>query len=385
VIRVLIGEESGTFTIESKGGFRVEGESGVVLLRNNDPSRVSIRRQGTSTELHFEPQGTAAVAEGDVFITPFKSANLVYRGVAYPGRVRLHAPGSGTMCRVINVLPLETYLEGVVPHEMGDPGPDAFAALEAQAITARTYAMSKLATRKADAFDAFADVRDQVYRGRERTYQLATGAVRETRGIVLEYKGDLARTYYSATCGGHTSDIRKVWPQRESARYLEGIYDRGTEGGESFCASHYKYRWRFTFTGKELGEILRKTIPAELGVAPNRVGHLMDIGVSERSLSGRVKYLEIITSKESFTVEGDRIRWVLMTDPDEGTILPSTLFAIQKGMSNRRVSWVSFVGGGNGHGVGMCQNGAIQMARKGYSRDMILAHYYPGTKLKKEY
>jgi stage II sporulation protein D len=384
-IRVLLGEETGTFAVESKGGFRVESEGGAALMRSNDPSRVMVRRRENSVELRFEPQGTAAVAEGNVYITPYKSANLYYRGVAYPGRILVRADGAGPAARIVNVLPLETYLEGVLPHEMGNPGPDAFAALEAQAIAARTYAMSRIEMRKLESFDVYAGVRDQVYGGRDQMHKLVSGAVRETRGIVLTYKGELAWTYYCATCGGHTSDIRRVWPQREPARYLYGAYDRDPDENASFCRWVHNFRWQYSFSGKELGHILRKTIPAELGVDPERVGSLIDIGVSQRNPSGRVRYLEIMTTKGSFTVEGDRIRWVLMTDPDAGRILPSTMFDLRKEMRDQRLAFVSIVGGGNGHGVGMCQNGAIEMARAGYTHEMILAHYYQGTKTETKY
>lgn len=385
VIRVLLGEETGTFTVESRGGFRVESEGGAALMRSNDPSRIKIHRREGSVELRFEPQGTAAVAEGNVYITPYKSANLYYSGTAYPGRILVRADGVGPAAQVVNVLPLETYLEGVLPHEMGNPGPDAFSALEAQAVAARTYAMSRIETRKLESFDVYASVRDQVYGGRHNIDKLASGAVRETRGVVLTHKSELARTYYCATCGGHTSDIRRVWPQREPARYLYGAYDRDPDRNESFCRWVHNFRWRYSFSGKELGRILRRTIPAELGVDPANVGSLIDIGVSERNPSGRVRYLEIITTKGSFTVEGDRIRWVLMTDPEAGRILPSTMFTLHKDMRDQRLTFVSIVGGGNGHGVGMCQNGAIEMARVGYTYDMILEHYYPGTETEAKY
>ena len=384
VIRVLIGETSGTIEFSVSGAFRIDSAGGMALVRSDDPATISVRRDGTSTQIHLEPQGSAAVAEGDVYITPTGNARLRYDGIAWPGRMLVRgADGSASGLWVVNVVGLESYLEGVLPHEIGNPGPDAFSAMEAQAVTARTYAISRISDREGAPFDVYSGVRDQVYRGREKMSQLASSAVRETRGRVLVLKGQLARTYYSATCGGHTSDIRLMWPRREPARYLQGVYDRDDAG--SFCSWVYNFRWRFSFSGKELGEILRRTIPAEMGVDPERVGHLIDIGVSARGPSGRARYLEVVTTRGSFTIEGDRIRWVLMPDPEAGRILPSTLFNLHKEMNNQRVASVSIVGGGNGHGVGMCQNGAIGMAKRGYTRDMILSHYYPGTEISKRY
>jgi stage II sporulation protein D len=176
-----------------------------------------------------------------------------------------------------------------------------------------------------------------------------------------------------------------VWPQRESAPYLYGIRDRLSRHRDSFCSWTGKFRWRHTFSGKQLGVILRKTLPDELGIPGDEVGSLVDVSIKERSPSGRVRVLEITTTRGVFEVEGDRIRWVLALDPWQGKILQSTMFNIQKKMRHRRLSLITIRGGGNGHGVGMCQNGAIGMARKGYTYRMILEHYYPGTILAKRY
>jgi stage II sporulation protein D len=384
VVRVLIAERTGASEVVCTGGFRVESEGGVVLMRSDDPATIRITCSRRSLQLHFEPRGTAAVAEGNIYITPLKSADLSFGGIAYPGRFSIRVADGGAV-QLINVLPLETYLEGVLPHEIGNPGPEAFAALQAQAIAARTYAIQKTKQRKDESYDVSSDVGDQVYRGNERVYQLTASAVRETRGMVLDFEGELARTYYSATCGGHTSDIRRVWPRREPARYLRGTRDRSPRDREAFCEWTKKFRWRRSFSGKQLGVMLRNTIPAELGIPRERVGSLVDLRILERNPSGRVRRLEIVTTRGTFTVEGDRIRWALMGDWRRGVILPSTMFSLHKRMQNGKLAFVSITGGGNGHGVGMCQNGAIGMARKGYTYRMILSHYYPGTSLVKRY
>jgi stage II sporulation protein D len=176
-----------------------------------------------------------------------------------------------------------------------------------------------------------------------------------------------------------------VWPQREDAPYLHGGYDRTDREREAFCNGVRRFRWRYSFSGKELGRVLRKTIPAELDVSVDRVGSFVDIRVVESNPSGRVRRIEIETTRETFTVEGDRIRWVLMSDVDRSRILPSTLFKIDRTVRDGRAVFVNIHGGGNGHGVGMCQNGAIGMAKKGYSHRMILSHYYPGTALDSRY
>lgn len=374
-IRVLIAAATGSVTIGAASGARVSS-GGMGLLESDRATTLTVTRTGST--LQVRDGSTNVAAEDEVTIAPAGGALVVDR-TSYGGVLRVRATPSGI--QLINVLPLETYLEGVVPHEIGKPGPEAFAAIEAQAITARTYALARIETRAGEPYDVEAGVQDQVYRGRAGTDALATSAVRDTRGEVLRYRGKLATTYYSATCGGHTSDIRRVWPHRDPAPYLYGAYDRPAGGAGSYCSWVHNYRWRVSFTGRELGAVLRRTLPAELGVSPEQVGTFIDMEVTERSPSGRVRALAIRTTGGSYTVEGDRIRWVLKTDVDAGRILPSTMFALRSHASGGRVASVSIIGGGNGHGVGMCQNGAIGMARKGNSHRMILAHYYPGTEL----
>lgn len=380
-IRVLLAQAERDVRVVASDGFEVQAAGGVVVRRVDGGATIVITRNGETLQVEVTPPGAVAALDGELWLVPKGATTFAVAGTRYAGRIRVSAYGRWTMA--VNVLPLEDYLEGVVPHEIGDPGPDAYAAIQAQAITARTYALTRIELNAAEPFDVYGGIRDQVYRGVEKGNRLATDAVRKTRGTILTHKGRLVQTYYSATCGGHTSDIRRVWPHRESAPYLYGLYDR--DGRGSFCAWVHNFRWRYDFTGKELGAILRETIPDELGIPASRVGYLEDLRVAERSPSGRVRVLEIRTSGGTWRVSGDRIRWVLEPDPAAGRILNSTLFDLEIERRGGRVARVGIVGGGNGHGVGMCQNGAIGMARRGYSHRMILEHYYPGTVLEKRY
>jgi stage II sporulation protein D len=235
------------------------------------------------------------------------------------------------------------------------------------------------------AYDVEAGVMDQVYRGTEKKGRLASSAVHDTRGLVLSYRGTLCDAYYSATCGGHTNDIRQTWPDRPDAPFLHGSLDRAAGGATSFCADARNFRWAYSFSGRDLGETLRQTLPPLLKVRPEAIGSLHDLRIITRTRSGRVGRLEIRTSRGFFNVDGDKIRRALMLDVKKGRILPSTMFDLEKTMSGDLVASVNIVGGGNGHGVGMCQNGAIGMARRGYSYDMILQHYYPGVELRAGY
>ena len=317
-------------------------------------------------------------------IVPRQNSGLSYGSIPYEGVMKVTIDNSGGLS-LLNVLPLEAYLEGVLPYEIGNPGPDGYDALKSQAVAARTYAVGKMNQRASGPFDVYASVQDQVYRGQEGTTRVATAAVRDTRGRVLDYAGETASTYYSACCGGHTSDIRLVWPTREPKDYLHGITDRTRTEKTAFCLEYKYFRWRYSFTGREMGDVLRVTLPQEIGVSEDQVGAVKNMHVEERSASGRVIKLVIERTKDNFIIEGDRIRWVVMADVEKGRILPSVMFRLDKAMERDRIAFVSIAGGGNGHGVGMCQNGAIAMAKRGYTYRMILAHYYPGCTIEKMY
>ena len=379
-IRVLLAEGPGAHVVGVSAGAEVKSPEGIRLV--TVAGRGQIKITGTRPTINVESDHGVAAADGAVLIVPAKNSTITIAGRAYDGIVKATFGDKGLA--VLNVLPLDTYLESVLPYEIGDPGPDGYDALKSQAVAARTYAWSKMLERRTTYFDVHASVLDQVYGGTKGKTRSASAAVRDTRGRVLDYKGDPVRAYYCAACGGHTSDIRIVWPEKAPADYLTGVPDRDAVKSRAFCADYKRFRWRHSFTGKELGDILRQTLPAELGVSPESIGALENLTVVERSHSGRVVELRIETSRDDFLVYGDRIRWVLMTDPARGRILPSVLFRIEPIM-DRGLAFVSIVGGGNGHGVGMCQTGAIGMSKRGYNYEMILAHYYPGCTIVKRY
>jgi stage II sporulation protein D len=115
-----------------------------------------------------------------------------------------------------------------------------------------------------------------------------------------------------------------------------------------------------------------------LRVAGKRIGRLRDIRIASRSGKARVTKIEVVGSEGIVPIEGDRLRLAL----GEGGGLPSTLFGIEKREGEGgRIEVFEVFGGGFGHGVGMCQFGAIAMARNGADRDTILRHYYPGCRL----
>ena len=383
-IRVLLAEGRESVMISAGEGLIVSASGGITLLESPEKCALRISGGPSNIELMLEPPGNVAAAQEKVTITPRGAAALSFEDVTFAGSMSI-VIGADRKLMLVNTVPLETYLEGVLPHEMGDPGADGFDALKAQAVAARTYALERIEKHPAERFDVYAGVRDQVYQGLKGRNNHASVAVNDTRGMVAGNGESLVKAYYCGCCGGHTSDIRQVWPKREPADYLSGIPDRDEKSGRAFCRDNRYFRWRYSFTGKELGDMLRVTLPKTLGISSSDVGEVLDVRIEGRAPSGRVTAVVIQTTKNGFTVTGDEIRWVLMADPVKGRILPSIMFNFDKIMEQGRMAFLSIGGGGNGHGVGMCQSGAIAMSKKGYTYQMILKHYYPGCDVVRAY
>jgi stage II sporulation protein D len=301
---------------------------------------------------------------------------------AYRGTFEIRAGERGLT--VVNEIELEVYLRGVVPWEIGWQDPQRRTAVEAQAIAARTYACKRLGQYADLGFDVYADVSDQVYQGTTREDSIANAAIENTRGEVLLDGERLVEAYYCSTCGGHTARIESVWPKPAEA-YLKGRRDRASEGGSAFCATSNHFRWQEAWSGAELEELLQQTLPPELDVRPVApLGGLVDLAIDSHDETGRAHELVVEMTSGVYRVAGDRVRWVLR--PRDRSILRSTMFKldVQRDASGAIVRVIAR-GGGNGHGVGMCQVGALEMSRRGYDAPSILAHYYPGTRLRTLY
>jgi len=302
-------------------------------------------------------------------------------GNVYAGDALIERQADGRLA-LVNVVDLESYLRGVIPWEIGRPGRESMEAVKAQAIAARTYTVAHLGRREELGFDLWDNVADQVYRGMTGVSEVTDRAVTETRSEVLRYKGEIVQAYYCSTCGGHTSAIQDVWP-REAVPYLQGVRD-APEGEGSWCRESPHFRWTVAWSALELGEIVRAHLPAEVDprLSARQVGVLEGLEVLERDRSGRVRRLRVKTSTGSWEVVGDRIRWVLRPAHGRFDILRSTLFSLQEYRdAEGALIGVRVQGGGNGHGIGMCQSGALAMARAGRSSEKILQHYYPGTQV----
>jgi len=294
-----------------------------------------------------------------------ESGFAVWKGRRFRGTIELVPDGIGLA--VINRLALEDYLRGVLPEEIGSRDPRDRAALQAQAVAARSYAAARMGERR-PLYDVTATVSDQVYGGQSAERPATDDAVRDTRGLVLTWGDRIITAPYHAHGGEVTAAPIEVW-KRASEPYLQPVSDRTAAGG-CFCDASGNQGWERRFTFAELESLLRRH-GREAGVLT--VSDVRAVRVGSRGPSGRVTSLEIEMGMGRAIVRGNDIRSVLRQG---GAILPSTSFQLE-------VSGPLVVlrGVGNGHGVGMSQWGAIGRARAGQDARTILAAYYPGTRL----
>ena len=380
-VRVGLLVEQRQVEAHALGEVEVGAPAAGLLASLHGEAELSVRAWEQGLELRADGQSTVRTPETSIRLTGFgHGPRWRVKDNQYGGDL-LALRGDGGNVTLVNVVDLEEYLRGVVPWEIGRPGPEALEAVKAQAVAARTYTLAHMGQWEQLGFDMYDSVSDQVYRGLTGTADITDRSVSDTRGLVMRYQGQLILAYYSSTCGGHTSTIDEVWPKAR-VPYLIGQRD-AADGGPSWCADSPHYRWTTAWSARELGDVLRRSLPAELGRqwTPERIGRLRRLDVVERDGSGRVRRLAIVTDRTRVEVVGDRIRWVLVPKNERYSILRSTMFDVENVERDGVLVAVRLRGAGFGHGVGLCQSGALGMARAGYDARQILAHYYPGTQV----
>jgi stage II sporulation protein D len=299
-------------------------------------------------------------------------------GRAYRGVIEIFRDRTGNT--IVNRLPVETYLLGVVSTEMGRRAPTELEALRAQAVVSRTYALRHLRRWDVQGFDLYATVADQVYGGAERETPEGNDAVMATRGRILTYDGQPIDAFFYSTCGGRTADGTEVFRGADRP-YLRSLPDVA-DNGAAYCSISPRFRWRESWSGDELRAILRQTLPT-LGVSGRDAEQVTDLRVASRTPSGRVGRLTIELARSEIQVDGPKVRQVLRST--SGDILRSNAFTLTATRGRSRITRLVADGAGAGHGVGFCQWGAVGRSRAGQDYGQILAAYYPGTALERLY
>jgi stage II sporulation protein D len=348
----------------------------------------TVFRMGAGESVQAVPEGTGVRLSGgsvagrydDLFFTSLDGGRFVtVNGKPYRGEVELLG-GSGGL-RVVNEVGVEAYLGGVVNAEMGRREASERAALEAQAIVARTYALKNLGRFASSGYDLRASASDQVYGGVEAETEVGVAAVRATAGEVVMYRGELVTTFFHSTCGYSTAAPEEAFRWGVQLDYLRPVSDR--HGGGHYCDASPRFRWTVEWDGAMLLRILRETVPAVLGVDAGVLDELHDVRVHRTGPSGRVAEIRIGVSRGEIPVFAPDIRRVFETPG--GNLLGSSAVQLAVEKAGGRVQRVTASGAGWGHGVGLCQWGAIGRARAGQDARTIVTTYFPGSRIERRY
>jgi SpoIID/LytB domain protein len=378
-------------------------------------------------------------------------ANVRYSDL-FAGDMKIQPNAYGTYT-LVNQVPVDLYLRGVVPHEIGAGAPQT--AIQAQAILARTYALRNLRRFAIDNYEICADTQCQVYFGLAQTDPVSDRAIAATSGQVLTYDNELVDALYSSTTGGITARFTDVW-NGEERPYLQPVIDslqvrwdleaRPLSDEANFrdfiaLTSGFNedgwpaFRWNRQASLKEIGDTLREYLSKRQHPLANFT-QVTGLTVVERAPSGRVQKLRVDTDLGSLELLKDESVKALV--PPSSLLfyvepvmsVPPAAKSVQSGIQNGGQSNVQndiqrdaqgnipmpgaeankltinkgvpaiapdnskqtpapqpvltgyrFIGGGFGHGVGMSQAGAYNLAKQGYSSEQILEFYFPGTEL----
>jgi stage II sporulation protein D len=310
-----------------------------------------------------------------LMMRPMNGALLSVGNTPYRGDVAVYASDTGIL--VVNVVKIDDYLRGVVPLEIGTKSTGDSAAVQAQAITARSYAYIHLSTDPARVYDVTGGVLDQVYGGVAAETPVASEAVESTRALVLKYAGRVVNAPYHSTCGGSTAMASEIWRSNDEP-YLQRVSDRIPGSDHYYCDLSPRFRWTKSLDASTLNAALAQYLANYTSVPGRNPGIARDVTVGSRTPSGRIGTITITTDRGNFVVRGNDTRFVLRAPG--GELLNSTYFSVETTPApNGTLARLTVRGMGYGHGVGMCQWGAIGRARAGQDYRMILRTYYPGT------
>ena len=308
-----------------------------------------------------------------------------YEDQEFQGTLEIKPNPDGTET-AINTIDLEDYLCSVISSEMSADSPMEL--LKAHAVISRSWAIRAMQKPNHEDFHVCADDHCQRYEGLLRMNERAVEAVRATKGLVLTYEqmvndqmvNEVCDCRYYKCCGGKTEVWRTCWEDidvpyiqsvecpycgRVSAKTLRLVLNNYDQETTDF------HDWKVTYTADELSEIIRTKSGIDFG-------QITDLIPLQRGASGRICKLKIVGTKRTEII-GKELKIRLWLSK---TCLYSSWFDISHNPSpvTDNPSWI-LTGHGWGHGAGLCQIGAAQMAAEGHTYEEILQYYYPGTQL----
>ncbi len=341
-VRVLVAEGRSSLTVASGGGLTTTDASG---------RRILAQRAG-SEPLRLLPRGDAVVIQETgtsasvVIVWPGRLPTVNLEGQAFRGRLEVRQLNRALAA--VNVVDLEEYLQGVLKDEI-PPGWPAEAA-KAMAVVARTYAVYQMEQNLGGFFHLRATTASQVYGGAMGEDARTTWAVQATRGQILTFAGQPIPAFYHACSGGATEDALDVFGPNFDT--VIGVKD-------DFSLGCPYVLWIERLSSQQIEQALQR--------AGYSIGRLLRIEDLLRSRTGRILRLAIQHTRGTLTLEGKRFREALGND-----LIRSTYFEVRSDSAG-----FTFVGRGWGHGVGLSQWGAKEMADLAYQHQDILKFYYP--------
>lgn len=348
IVRVAIVRDSREMVLAIHGAYRLRDMStGHVIARGLrlPESKVRLLDRGILV-------GLDVYSAKRVTIEPAKDASIIINDRPFRGEVTIIRT-SDNRITAINSINVEDYIKGVLYHEVSHHWP--MEALKAQAVAARTYALYSLNPAGKN-YDVTNDIYSQVYGGRDSERYRTDLAVDRTRGEVLTYNNKIIPTYFDATCGGMTEDARELWNLPDIPP-LRGVPC-------PFCKNSPHMHWTKNFRLKDIQEVLNRH--------GYKIGAIKDISIVDRNRSERIDHLKITPAQgPELIIKGKDFRDIMGPN-----VLKSNTYDIVM-----RGYFVDFVGRGWGHGVGMCQWGALGMAQQQFTYEQILAYYYPSSVL----
>ncbi len=348
-VRVALLEGQKRVELAGKGLTLFDADDGHQLVRFGPKGHSVLEAE--AADLVVKDAAGRVLARGANILAEADGALRVGKGV-YFGRVEVDHQAAGKLL-VVNRLPLETYLLGIVGSEMNPLWP--VEALKAQAVAARTYAMQRRMMMRAAGkrFDLGADVLSQVYKGADRIGPNVIRAVKETRGEVLAFGHDLVEALFHSTCGGHTSSAREVFGR--AVPYL-------VEQRCQWCRQSERHTWTVSLPLKLISDRLVKA-------------RLVRNPITKLERKDDAAMVSVVDKKGTQKLGPKQLR---------AAVGYSALYSEQFS-ARTRGEQVEITGRGFGHGVGLCQWGAKGMADADKKYSEILGHYYQGAKLKRLY
>jgi len=372
LVRVKLGSDAPSVAVAVQGPWRLTGAEGEIASgKGLDWTPVTVSGGNVVVAGIATVNGPAELSGADggpVQVSQWAGGKA--RRCSYRGTLRLSPTGEGAV-RLVNILPMEAYLAGVLANELLKSW--HVEAYKAQCIAARTYALMERNARRRYDFDVYDSTLSQVYRGVGTETDTAWDAVEATWGVVAtcrsaDGKRALFKTYYHSTCGGDTVSAGSVFGGSTPAPLVGGT-------GCTYCRESPKFRWpAVVLTKRDVSDALQRSGSASL----TPLGAVSRVEVAARTgTGGRAERIRIAdTAGKSVLLRAGY--WRVLVGAAK---VPSTWFDVED-----RGDRIALTGGrGYGHGVGLCQWGAEYLAAHGKTGEEILRYYYPKVELVRVY